>query len=35
VPLLNDDVDEDIRRDFAQALTNLKLAYADAVASAE
>ena len=35
VPLLDDDVDEDIRRDFAQALTNLKLAYADAVASAE
>ena len=35
LPLLNDDVDEDIRRDFAQALTNLKLAYADAVASAE
>jgi hypothetical protein len=35
LPLLDEDVDEDIRRDFAQALTNLKLAYADAVASAE
>jgi len=35
LPLLTDDVDEDIVRDFAQALTNLKLAYADAVASAE
>ena len=35
LPLLSEDVDEDIRRDFAQALTNLKLAYADAVASAE
>ena len=35
LPLLPDEVDEDIRRDFAQALTNLKLAYADAVASAE
>jgi hypothetical protein len=35
LPLLSDDVDEDIRRDFGQALTNLKLAYADAVASAE
>jgi hypothetical protein len=35
VPLLGEDVDEDIRRDFTQALTNLKLAYADAVAAAE
>jgi hypothetical protein len=35
LPLLGGDVDEDIRRDFAQALTNLKLAYADAVAAAE
>jgi hypothetical protein len=35
LPLLGDDVGEDIRRDFAQALTNLKLAYADALASAE
>jgi hypothetical protein len=35
LPLLPDDVDEDIRRDFGQALTNLKLAYADAVAAAE
>jgi hypothetical protein len=35
LPLLGDDVDEDIRRDFGQALTNLKLAYADAVGSAE
>ena len=35
LPLLSDEVDEDIRRDFGQALTNLKLTYADAVASAE
>src|SRR5262249_46204133 len=35
LPLLPDDVDADIRRDFGQALTNLKLAYADAVAAAE
>lgn len=35
LPLLGDDVDEDIRRDFGQALTNLKLSYADAVAAAE
>jgi hypothetical protein len=35
LPLLPDDVDEAIRRDFGQALTNLKLAYADAVATAE
>jgi hypothetical protein len=35
LPLLTDEVDQDIVRDFAQALTNLKLAYADAVASAE
>ena len=35
LPLLGGDVDDDIRRDFAQALTNLKLAYADAISSAE
>jgi hypothetical protein len=35
VPLLEGQVDDGIRRDFGQALTNLKLAYADAVASAE
>jgi hypothetical protein len=34
LPLLGE-VDEDIRRDFANALTNLKLAYADASAKAE
>ena len=35
LPLLSSDVDEPIRRDFDQALTNLKLAYADAVTKAE
>jgi hypothetical protein len=35
LPLLSNDVDEEIRRDFGQALTNLKLAYANAVAAAE
>jgi hypothetical protein len=35
LPLLGRDVDEEIQRDFGQALTNLKLAYADAVAAAE
>ena len=35
LPLLGGDVDEDIRRDFGQALTNLKLTYANAVAAAE
>jgi len=35
LPLLPSEVDEAIRRDFGQALTNLKLAYADAVATAE
>ena len=35
LPLLGDDVDEDIRREFGQALTDLKLSYADAVAAAE
>ena len=35
LPLLPGDVDEAIRRDFDQALTNLKLAYADAVTKAE
>jgi hypothetical protein len=34
LPLLGD-VDQDILRDFANALTNLKLAYADASAKAE
>lgn len=32
LPLLNGEVDDGIRRDFEQALTNLRLAYADAVA---
>ena len=35
LPLLSNDVDEEIRRDFGQALTNLKLAYSDAVSAAE
>ena len=35
LPLLSNDVDEEIRRDFGQALTNLKLTYANAVAAAE
>jgi hypothetical protein len=35
LPLLGDDVDEAIRRDFGQALTNLKLAYADAVTGSQ
>jgi hypothetical protein len=35
LPLLSNDVDEEIRRDFGQALTSLKLAYANAVAAAE
>jgi hypothetical protein len=35
LPLLPSEVDDAIRRDFDQALTNLKLAYADAVAKAE
>jgi hypothetical protein len=35
LPLLEGQVDEGIRRDFEQALTNIRLAYADAVASAE
>jgi hypothetical protein len=35
LPLLTGDVDEEITRDFGQALTNLKLAYADAVAAAQ
>ena len=35
LPLLGNDVDEEIRRDFGQALTNLKLAYSDAVSAAE
>ncbi len=35
VPLLEGQVDDSLRRDLEQALTNLRLAYADAVASAE
>jgi hypothetical protein len=35
LPFLAGQVDDSIRRDFEQALANLKLAYADAVASAE
>ncbi len=35
LPLLTDEVDDDIRRDFGQALTNMKLAYANAVGAAE
>jgi hypothetical protein len=35
LPLLEGEVDEGISRDFGQALTNLKLAYADAVASSQ
>jgi hypothetical protein len=35
LPLLEGEVDESISRDFGQALTNLKLSYADAVASAQ
>jgi hypothetical protein len=35
LPLLKGEVDEAILRDFEQALTNLRLGYADAVASAE
>jgi len=35
VPLLKGDVDEQITKDFTQALTNLKLAYADAVTSSD
>jgi hypothetical protein len=31
LPLLNGEVEDGIRRDFEQALTNLRLAYADAV----
>jgi hypothetical protein len=35
LPLLEGQVDAAILREFEQALTNLKLAYADAVSSAE
>ena len=35
VPLLAGDVDEQISKDFTQALTNLKLAYADSVSSSD
>jgi hypothetical protein len=34
LPLIDDEGSADIKRDFGQALTNLKLAYADAVGSA-
>ena len=35
LPLLQGQVDEGILQDFEQALTNLKLAYADAVGSSD
>jgi hypothetical protein len=35
LPLLHGQVDEGILKDFEQALTNLKLAYADAVGSSD
>jgi hypothetical protein len=35
VPLLAGQIDDDIRRDVDQALTNLRLAYADAVSNAQ
>ncbi len=35
LPLLKGEVDEAILRDFERSLANLKLGYADAVASAE
>ena len=35
LPLLKGEVEDGILRDFEQALSNLKLGYADAVASAE
>jgi hypothetical protein len=35
LPLLDSEIDDSIRRDFNQALTNLKVAYADAVAAPE
>ena len=35
LPVLEGQVEDGMRRDFEQALTNLQLAYADAVASAE
>lgn len=35
LPMLEGQVDEGILREFGQALTSLKLAYADAVAQAE
>jgi len=34
LPLVDDEAGAEIKRDFGQALTNLKLAYADAVSSA-
>ncbi len=35
LPLLEGEVDDGIRKDFEQALANLKLAYADAVSSSQ
>ena len=35
IPIVEDQLDEQMRRDLGQALTSLKLAYADAVSSAE
>ena len=35
LPVLQGEVEDGVRRDFEQALTNLQLAYADAVTSAE
>ena len=35
LPLLNGEVEADLRRDFDQALTNLRLAYSNAVAPAQ
>ena len=35
LPLLEGQIEDGMRRDFDQALTNLRLAYADAVASAQ
>ena len=34
LPLVDDEAGAEIKRDFGQALSNLKLAYADAVSSA-
>jgi len=35
IPIVEDQLDEQMRRDLGQALTSLKLAYADVVSSAE